>query len=159
MPQNSTNVLNKTVTDFAFVPGLPFTDSLSVRLTNMQQGTYVELYGIAWGMFPTVTTLSFVTGNLLILKNEIFDPATGYVNAAITTSKDVVFRDQINARTPFKYIDFDEPMRLDDAANYLIVCGAFDQNGVIPPATVSAGLTVRGSLIQSQKSYIDLKTR
>ncbi|HEY7160220.1 MAG TPA: hypothetical protein VH815_03130 [Acidobacteriota bacterium] len=160
MGQVSTNLLNKTIEDTAFASGINTLDSLSVRLTGMQQGSYVELSGISWGLSVNVDPLSFATGFLLIIKNEIFNPSFAYAASQNIPTKDVVFLDFITAAEPYRYLDFSKKIPLNDAGNYLIVASGFQQNGVVPPATLSlVSMTVRGNFISTPDSKFPFQDR
>lgn len=154
MPQLFTTLINKTIEDPAYNPALGITslESTSVRLVGMQAGTFVEVNGISWGAVCTSPDLN--SGTLLIIRNEIFDAAFQYGNAALRSSKDVIFEDRVDVNDPAHNIDFQYPLKLDDSNNYLIIICGFTTVAV----TIVTHLTVRGSFIELQTAKL-WKTR
>lgn len=149
MPQLSIGLLNKTLEDPAYNPALALTslESSSVRLTALQKGSYVEVYGFNWGATASASDLN--SGSLLVIRNEIFDPFFQYGNPVFRRTKDIIFEDRIDFNEPFRNIDFTRPLKLNDAANYLIIICGFASASI----TISTQLTVRGNLIQENETY------
>lgn len=156
--------LNDTIDDPSFT--IASVQSLSFRFENMQPGTYIEIDGISWGLTTRLgQSTSNVSGVLSIIRNEVFDPAFDYGNISIlpfvTSTKDVVFRDNVSQFHKARNIDFGVPFQLKGSSNYLIVASGFtDPDALAPPGNVvSAWLSVRGKLIDLQASDIALKPR
>ena len=155
MPQIFTNLLNKTISGQGFTAVNVPPDSLSVRLLNLQPGTYVEIYGISWGV--TINTQppdTLDTASLQIIRNEIFDPNFVYGGQVTVDRKDVVWQDNLNQSQQFADREFFFPIRLDSAPNYLIIAGIFG-DFTNPLITFNPALTVRGRIFNKdeQKTF------
>lgn len=146
MPQVGSSLLNKTIR----ASGQTFNnrDSLFIQLNNLEKGTEVKLYGIAWGICGASTNAlqNLNTASLQILRNEIFNTNLTYGTQAVVNDRDVVFEDVMPYNRVFQYLDFSEPIKLRGAADWLIIFPA-PINLADGNAPYDCSLTVRGDII------------
>jgi|SRR5215475_2500304 len=145
MPQLATNLFNNTIAA-SLVRGATPPDSLSLRITGLEAGKYAKIYDIVWGIISSTETglTDFDFGVLQIIRNEVFDPSFVYGTIASVQTKDVVYQDVITRDSKFHQLKFDEPFKLDDGSNYLIIFPAPTDITLTP--TYDCCLTVHGEL-------------
>src|SRR5262245_29281354 len=144
MPQSYTTLLNDTIADNLQPTLIGTADSVSVRLNNLAEGTYPQIFGLAFGISAITAPLGTFAASLVILRNVIFDPLQNYGNFL---SPDIVWKYTLNRDEFFAYKDFKEPLKLNDASDYLLVFTVLIQSDIIPPAPVYGSLTARGNLL------------
>lgn len=129
------------MTDTETPPG-----SLSVRLQNIPKWSYIEIYGIAWGIKAGLDTNldQFDFAELFILRDEIFDIGQLY-RITNMAAKNIVWGDALSREHKFLYRDFAVPMRLEGASDYLVVFSSPRAQGVGGLA-FDCMLTVRGAI-------------
>lgn len=157
MPQNFTHHFNKTVYGVLNHTASP-PDSLSVRLTNISKWSYGKIYGISFGLCPPGATSILadeITGELLILRNERFDPGVAYRLSLLAGGGGISARD-VAYHWPFikgpgafgdvcKALEFPVPLELKDASDYLIIMPA-PLTLSTPSDNADCSLTVRGEI-------------
>lgn len=157
MPQAFEKNLNKTVYGLNLNRATVPPDSVSVRIEGLNQGGYVEIYSITWGIVAATDAAlgAFDFGPLLVIRNEVFDAAFNYGLPNTPDVKDVVWQDEIVRAASFNHREFFEPMKLTEASNYLIVAAApVDLAAAATPYDVV--LTVRGQVFNPQKKPSDI---
>lgn len=150
MAQIYTSDLNRTIEGVGFAPADSPPSSLSVRLT-VSPDSYVKIYGIEWGLRSAAgaSIVAIDLASLVILRNEIFDPAFNYaatVGAAYVKRDKVAWWDAIIGHPQgtdfFRHRNFRPALRLEGALDWLIIMPC--------PANLSGNeasdvvLTVRG---------------
>lgn len=161
MPQVFTNLLNDAIEDPVYDPfAVGVVQSISVRLEQMQQGTFAEIYGITWGSLPVGNPpTGNLFGSLLIIRNHIFDPNISYGISLVSSFLDVVYIDKVSRFKNKRNFNFTIPLKLEGASNYLIVAAGFSDPDIIAPSTMQVYLSVRGAIIDPKTKRLNLEVR
>lgn len=155
MPQEYTNILNRTVTGVGFSDTESPPGSLSVRLENIPEWSYAKIYDIAWGIKAGVDAnlTAFDFAELFVIQGERFQPNQIY-RITDLSSKNIIWGDALSREHKFLCRQFRPAMRLPGGTDYLIVFSsprAQGQGGL----QFDCMLTVRGEFCSYKKKKGD----